>query len=996
MKTQSKYLLFGLWVLLITHSAFADCQTIYQYRQDDATICFFNRDQSQYIPFLMRRYQRSRALHSQIWGELPEQAPFMMLSDWEDDGNGGVAAMPHTLIQIGMAPLNMSYYISPSNERYDHLFKHELTHVIMDDKTNRVDRGWRAFTGTKVVPNSEYPVSALWSYFNTPRWYCPRWYHEGIACFMETWLADGAGRSLGGYDETYFRTQIKEGRQLFSIVGLETEGSTTDFQQGATSYLYGTRFVNYLTLKYGFDNLVRFYNRTEDSRTSYIRQFKDVYGSSLRQVWSDWQEYEKEHQEENLEKIAEYPLTQVNGFTSLPVGGMSPMIIDEERRVAYAATNHKGDLAQIVELQLDSDAKPRRLAYVEDPAMYQISYLAYDKKGGRLFWTERNSKMRSLVVYDLAKKKITKELKYHRVYDLCYDNVRGGLYALMSNGGVIHLVKYDPSLEKREVLYSFPFGVSVSDLDVSHDGKNIVVAVLGTKGQQSLVMFSVDDLEDNSPTSQTLYTLYDSNLTQYRFSADDSRLVGTSYYTGVANIWEYDMATGDFNLLSNTQTGLYAPYLAANDTIYALESHSEGMSPVVFERQVLSDANSVGFLGQKAYNANPDIAELSTLKDEFPDISFGQVYDSIKVYSPFKEIRFQGAYPDISGFVDRKAWNNVTPVLGYHFAFYDPLSLFSINLVLGASPWSNNAWKNRFHASADIKYYNWQLNAAWNPTCFYDLFGPRRASRKGYNVSLSYNRRRSMQPPFSIDWGAAVAHYGDMDALPLYQDIGVQEGITSFQTANAYFNVGKSLASMGAVTAEQGYSVLVNAYTYLAEGKFFPSLDISGNLGFLLPVGQHNSFWIKACAGQSFGDRGSVFGNSYFGGFRNNYVDNGAVNRYRTLNAMPGAYIDQISAHNYAKFTGEINFCPIRFNNFGALQCYPNYIQFNVFANDLMTDRWGNGYIENRRNYISTGSQVNIQLVLFSSLKTTLSFGYARVWGGGLNRGEFMASLKLL
>lgn len=996
MKRHRYAILCGLWALLITHSACLEAQTIYQYKQEDATICFFDKNQSQYLPLMMRRYQRSHALHSQIWGELPSQAPFMMITDWEDDGNAGVGAMPHTLIQIGMAPLNMSYFVGPSNERYDHIFKHEYTHVVMDDKTNHVDNGWRAFTGTKVVPNSDYPLSALWSYFNTPRWYCPRWYHEGIACFMETWLSDGAGRSLGGYDEAYFRTQVKEGKQLYSVVGLETEGSTSDFQQGATAYLYGTRFVNYLALRYGYDNLIKFYNRTEDSRTSYIRQFKDVYGTGLKQAWDDWQEYEEKYQKENLEKIAEYPLTQVKGFSPLPAGGMSPMIIDEERRVAYAATNHKGEFAQVVELQLDSDAKPRRLANVEDPALYQITYLAYDKKGRRLFWTECNSKMRTLVEYSLDKKRVTKKMKYQRVSNLCYDNAGDVLYGLMSHGGVNHLVKYDSTLEKREVLYSFPFGVSVSDLDVSHDGGKIVAAVLGTKGEHSLVMFDVDELENGNPSYTTLYTLDDANLTQFRFSADDSRLLGSSQYTGVANIWEYELATGEFNLLSNTQTGLYAPYLAEDmTTIYALESHADGMSPVVFKREVLHDANSVEFLGQKVYEANPGIADLSSLKTQLPYIEFGQVYDSIKVYSPFKEIKFQGAYPDISGFVDRQAWNNVTPVLGYHFAFYDPLSLLSVNLVVGASPWSHNAWKNRFHASANIKYYNWELSAAWNPTSFYDLFGPRRSSRKGYNVTLAYNDRRTFQPPFSIEWGAMIGHYGDMDALPLYQDVEIKNEVTSFQTANVYLNFGKSLASMGAITAEQGYSVLLNAYTYLADGKFFPSIDIAGNVGWLLPVGQHNSFWLKGCAGQAFGDSGSVFGNSYFGGFRNNYVDNGAVNRYRSLNAMPGARIDQIQAHNYAKFTGEINFCPIRFHNFGALQFYPNYIQFNIFANDLMTDWWGKESA-GRANYVSAGAQMNIQLVLFSSLTTTLSFGYARVWHGTQSQGEFMASLKLL
>lgn len=185
----------------------------------------------------------------------------------------------------------------------------------------------------------------------------------------------------------------------------------------------------------------------------------------------------------------------------------------------------------------------------------------------------------------------------------------------------------------------------------------------------------------------------------------------------------------------------------------------------------------------------------------------------------------------------------MTPVLGCHVAFYDPLSLFSVNLFVGASPWSGNDWKNRFHAAAYIKG-------------------------------------------------------------------------------------GKVRGTIGAIEAEQGYRFSASAYTYLADGRFFPSIDISGDLGFLLPVGEHNAFWLKGAAGQAFGDSNSALGNSYFGGFRNNYVDNGDINRYRTASAFPGARIDQIAAHSYAKMT--------------------------------------------------------------------LSFGYARAWGNGLNQGEFMVSLKLL
>ena len=42
---------------------------------------------------------------------------------------------------MNLAPLNMAYFVSPYNERFDHLFKHEYTHVVMADKTNDRDLG---------------------------------------------------------------------------------------------------------------------------------------------------------------------------------------------------------------------------------------------------------------------------------------------------------------------------------------------------------------------------------------------------------------------------------------------------------------------------------------------------------------------------------------------------------------------------------------------------------------------------------------------------------------------------------------------------------------------------------------------------------------------------------------------------------------------------------------------------------------------------------------
>ena len=50
---------------------------------------------------------------------------------------------------------------------------------------------------------------------------------------------------------------------------------------------------------------------------------------------------------------------------------------------------------------------------------------------------------------------------------------------------------------------------------------------------------------------------------------------------------------------------------------------------------------------------------------------------------------------------------------------------------------------------------------------------------------------------------------------------------------------------------------------------------------------------------------------------------------------MPGAGIDAIKAHSYAKALAELNLRPIRLNNFGALFLYPTWIQCSLFGGGL-------------------------------------------------------------
>ena len=58
-----------------------------------------------------------------------------------------------------------------------------------------------------------------------------------------------------------WRAKVRDNDKFYSPLGLESEGIAVDFQVGVNDYLYGTRFMSYLALKYGPDKFVEWQSR---------------------------------------------------------------------------------------------------------------------------------------------------------------------------------------------------------------------------------------------------------------------------------------------------------------------------------------------------------------------------------------------------------------------------------------------------------------------------------------------------------------------------------------------------------------------------------------------------------------------------------------------------------------------------------------------------------------------------------------------------------------
>lgn len=956
-------------------------QKINRFSTNEMELIYFGSRYSYVMPHVARTFHNAVNFHNRYW-DYSNKMTYVMLTDFEDNGHGGAITMPFNMIVLGISPFDYAFSIVPSNERFQWLFNHELTHVTLADKPNKTDRFWRNVMFGKVKRDEKMPITAFWSYFTSPRWYAPRWYHEGIACYMETWMSGGVGRSLGPYDEMYFRSIVNDNYPLYSVVGLDTEGTTIDFQVGANSYLYGTRFITYLAQAYGEDKVEALYNRTDDSKPFYAGQFRKVFGKSVRNAWDEWIVFENDFQKKNLESIRKYPVTPFRPLTAEPLGSVSTIGYDSAEQKIYAAINQPGDISQIAELDMKT-GKVRKIAILDSPVLYSVTFLTYDPHQKQIFITEHNTKYRNLVKIDVAsgKKKILIDLS--RTGNLVFNPVDRSIWGIKHDNGYAYLVKIPEPYIDVVPMYTADFGKSMIDPAISHDGSRLSVTLTGIRGEQSIILFDLKNLEIGNKKFETVLKSDDNTLTQFRFSNDDQYLIGTSYYTGVSNIWRISLIDKTFELLSNDETGLFCPQQIGDDSLFVIKFHRNGMQPGLIPMKVISDANSIDYLGNLVIEKNPQVKEYS-----LPPASKLNL-DSLKKeessYKILKNMSLTDAFPDITGFKE-------TIALGYRLNWRDRIGLSNLNLFLGGSPWSTNPGKQQFHGQLQWDYWSWSVNASVNKSDFYDLFGPTKRSRAGYSVGVSHNKTFSTKTPFKWHYGFGVNHYGDLEVLPQFQNIAAP--IRNFQSISLETGASKLRKTLGAVEDEMGYTWNLSAYAYLANRSIYPSLISEQHIGWLVPGIRNTSFWIRNSIGQSLGNKGSSFSTFYFGGFRNNYVDWQPADQYRKILAFPGIEIDEIGGRNFIKTMAELNLKPIRLRNAGTTWFYPTYIKSSFFGTHLLLNPDDDPL---RRNAYNAGAQIDLELVFFSYLKTTWSAGYARKFEDHLSPGEqWMFSVKLL
>lgn len=992
---------------------------------DEMKLVTYNYGHKYILNHAGRCFHNALQFHEKLFDYTPTEKINLLIQDFGDYGNAGATAVPKNAISMGLSPFSYAFETSPAGERVFSMMNHELVHVVALDNATATDRFYRSMFLGKVEPEASDPITMVYSYLTSPRRYSPRWYHEGIASYVETWMSGGLGLALGSYDEMVFRTKVLENSRIYSAQGLESEGVTSDFQGRSNSYLYGTRFMGYLSYTYGPDKIIDWVKRNKGSRPFFVSQFKHVFGTKINTAWNDWITFEKGWQNQNLDTLRQYPITEMTPITENAVGSVSYSFYDKKRNRIYAAVNNPGQVPHLAALDLGT-GKVTKLTDIKGAALFYVSSVTYDPAGDILYFTTDNDGWRDLNSYNLATKATTLLQKDVRTGDLAYNRADQSIWGIKHLNGFSTITRIPKKSEDEskpkpysdwKQVYTLPYGQDIFDIDVSPDGTLLSAAVTDLAGNQALLFYKIDDLLNSQFVPDTVVNLEVSSPQSFRFTDDGKYLYGSSFYTGVSNIFRVEVATKNVIAITNSITGLFRPTVIDSNRLFAFNFKSDGFQPVYIPNRQVRDIANISFLGNITVEKYPVLKSWQLPISSASDLDMQSLITNEGKYKPGKEMKINYGFPIVVGYK-----NNIG--IGYKMNISDPFNFRKLEFSVAYTPreWVNGLLPKDegdfstldddelFHGSLDYMTGRYTFSVGYNDAEFYDLFGPSQGSRKGLRAGIYLDQNLLFDAPRSLDLRLGVSGFYGLDQSPEFQQIK----LTGFD-GNFYTNLSASLSysalsgSLGAVDAEKGVTATLWSSMAMSAGKFYPRVIGMFDYGIQLP-GKHFSLWLRSAAGSSFSDIYNPFTRFGFAAFGNNYLDYQPTRQYRGPFSLPGLGYDEdrsVIAQRFAKGTAELVIPAWHFRKVGGFNFFVNWIQPAIFTSYVYTSNYeairydpsGNLVYGTTYNELADlGVQLDIRMVTFSLLPSTLSIGYAKAKDlrGPETYDEFMISLKLL
>ena len=330
--------------------------------------------------------------------------------------------------------------------------------MVQGDMASEEDRRWRRFFLGKVSPITQNPESLLYSYLTVPRFNAPRWWNEGGAVFLETWMNGGLGRAQGGYDEMVFRAHGARRRALLRPAGARVARASASTSRSGRTHTSTARASSP-----GSHTSIRRKRSSPGSgatkvvERNYADQFQQVFGLPLEQAWQDWIAFEHEFQRRNLGGRAQDSRLRRNAtWSRRAIGSISRMYFDETTGTLYGAFRMPGVVDHVGALNT-RDGSLRRLADIKRAMLVpgRVDRLRPRQRHGCSSPTT-TFRFRDLMAVDVRTGEERMLIKDARIGEIVFNPVDRSLLGVRHWSGVATLVRIPYPYTEWVDVHTFP------------------------------------------------------------------------------------------------------------------------------------------------------------------------------------------------------------------------------------------------------------------------------------------------------------------------------------------------------------------------------------------------------------------------------------------------------------------------------------------------------------------------------------------------------------
>ncbi len=485
---------------------------------------------------------------STIFDWSPTEPVDIVLTDEIDLSNGYSQPFPANRVVLILAPLDDGLF--DYDEWLASLIAHEYVHTLHLDMASGAPLQLRQVFG-------RHPLLF-------PGLYEPSWFIEGIATYHETDEEHGTGRGQSSYFDMLMRKEVANG--LMPVT--QVNQTIRTWPSGATPYLYGYYFYEFIANRYGSDKVQELLHHFRRNLIPFRINSNSsvVLGNKLEPLWDEFEQYliEKyagQRAQIEQEGVVEGERLSHHGFTTgntrALADGTLYYVRADGRAPVYLMKRAPGSSMStaIVELQGDArlDVSSRHGVLVAQPERFRNARVHFD-----LYRVNESAG-------ELTR--LTRGGRYRFANWMPED---GSIVAVEYAAGNMALVQLEANGQPRARLWQGGNGEIISYPDVSPDGRSLVAAVWRPGGGWNLELFEFASRSWRPLTHDAAVKLHP------RFTPDGTGVLFAADYSGVYNIYRRALGDGELQRLTNVTGGAFSPSLSAAGVLFYTGYQAEG------------------------------------------------------------------------------------------------------------------------------------------------------------------------------------------------------------------------------------------------------------------------------------------------------------------------------------------------------------------------------------------------------------------------------------